>query len=178
VRGFLFVKTKPGTERQVLGDFKALTEAREIHLITGKFDLFVALEFEGQGIDPRKEVVEFVIEEVRRPGRIVDTRTIMPIESTVRPPQPSDRPTAKGFVFIQTQTGRETELMGKLMAIPEVQGVHLLFGKSDLLAELEVEKSFVHPPPQRIAHIVEGNIVKLKGVRDTDTYVPLESIIK
>jgi hypothetical protein len=53
--------------------------------------------------------------------------------------------------------------------------VHLLFGKADVLAELEVEKSFVHPPPQHIASLVEAKIVRISGVRDTNTYVPLES---
>jgi hypothetical protein len=47
-----------------------------------------------------------------------------------------------------------------------------------VLAEVEVEKSFVNPPPQRIANLVESKIAKFPGVRDTDTYVPVDSIIK
>jgi hypothetical protein len=68
--------------------------------------------------------------------------------------------------------------MAKLMQIPEVYGVHLLFGKADVLAELMVEKSMVNPPPQRIAELVKTRIAKLSAVHDTDTYVPLESTIK
>jgi hypothetical protein len=68
--------------------------------------------------------------------------------------------------------------MDKLLKLPEVRGVYLLFGKADVLAELEVEKSFVNPPPKKIAQLVETKIGKLGMVHDTDTYVPLESVIK
>jgi DNA-binding Lrp family transcriptional regulator len=84
----------------------------------------------------------------------------------------------KGFVFIQSESGKGKELMTRLLTLPEVVGVHLLFGKADVLAEVEVEKSFVNPPPQRIANLVESKIAKFPGVRDTDTYVPVDSIIK
>ncbi len=54
----------------------------------------------------------------------------------------------------------------------------MLFGKANLLAEIEVEKSMINPPPQRIANIVETRIGKLPDVHDTETYVPLESMVK
>ena len=178
MRSFLLVKTKPGVEKDILSRFKALPEVREIHLITGKFDLLVALESEETEVDPRQRVAEVVIEKVRTAGGIVDTRTIIPIDSESRPSMTPDRPTAKGFVFVMSEAGKAKELMRKLLEIPEVHGVYMLFGKADVLAELEVEKSYVHPPPQHIAALVENQIAKLGAVHDTDTYVPLESIVK
>jgi hypothetical protein len=178
VRSFLLVKVKPGTEKEILNRFKALPEVREIHLITGKFDLLVALESEETEVDPRQKVAEVVIDKVRKAGSILDTRTIIPIESESRPSPPSERPTAKGFVFVMSEAGKAKELMNKLLEIPEVRGAYMLFGKADVLAELEVEKSYVQPPPQRIASLVEGRIAKLGAVHDTDTYVPLESVVK
>jgi hypothetical protein len=178
LRSFLLVKTKPGAEKQILDRFKALPEVREVHLITGKFDLLVTLESEDTELDPRGKVVALVIDKVRKSGGVVDTRTIIPIDSQTRPVQPSERPTMKGFVFIQSETGKDEELMSKLMEIPEVYGVHLLFGKADVLTELVVEKSLVNPAPQHIANIVETRIAKFDAVHDTDTYVPIESIIK
>jgi DNA-binding Lrp family transcriptional regulator len=177
LRSFLLIKTQPGMEKEILGRFEMFPEVRELHLITGKFDLLVALESESLDLDPRRQVVEVVIDKIRKLGGIMDTRTIFPIEQQVRPIA-ATRPTVKGFVFIQSESGKEKELMSKLLTIPEVVGVHLLFGKADVLVEVEVEKSFVHPPPQRIAKLVEARISKLQGVRDTDTYVPLDSILK
>lgn len=180
LRSFLLVKTKPGVEKDVLGRFKALPEVREIHLITGKFDLFIIIESEETEIDPRRKVVEICCDKVRKAGGVIDTRTIIPIDTLTRPSAPprSDRPMAKGFVFVQSEAGKEKGLMNKLLEVPEVQAVHLLFGKADLLAELEVEKSLISPPPQRIANIVETRIAKFDAVHDTDTYVPVESVIK
>jgi DNA-binding Lrp family transcriptional regulator len=176
MRSFLLIKTQPGMEKEILGRFELLPEVRELHLITGKFDLLVALETEDVDLDPRHQVVEMVEEKVRKLGGIVDTRTIIPIEQQMRPAV-ADRPTVKAFVFIQSESGKDKELMSKLLTLPEVVGVHLLFGKADLLAELEVEKSFVNPPPLRVANLVE-TIAKFQGVRDTDTYVPVDSITK
>jgi len=178
LRSFLLIKTKPGVEKEILDRFKALPEVREIHLITGKFDLLVALESEETELDPRRKVVDLVTEKVRKAGGVVDTRTIIPIESEFRSSKPSERPISKGFVFVMSEAGKCKELMGKLLGFPEVRAVYMLFGKADVLAELEVEKSFINPPPQRIADIVETKIGKLGAVHDTDTYVPLESLIK
>ena len=165
-------------EKEILGRFELLPEVRELYLITGKFDLLVALESEDVDLDPRRQVVEMVVDKVRKLGGIIDTRTIFPIEQQVRPAAPANRPTVRGFVFIQSESGKGKELMTRLLTLPEVVGVHLLFGKADVLAEVEVEKSFVHPPPQRIANLVETKIAKFQGVRDTDTYVPVDSITK
>ena len=178
MRSFLLVKTKPGMEKEILERFKEFPEVREIHLITGKFDLLIALESEETELDPRQKVAELVVDKVRKAGGIVDTRTIIPIEAEARPSQVSGRPAEKGFVFVMTEAGKAKELMGKLLGLPEVRGVYMLFGKADVLAELEVERSYVQPSPQHIASIVETRIAKLGAVRDTDTYVPLESIVK
>ena len=178
MRSFLLIKAQPGSELEVQKRLKALPEVREIHLITGKFDLLATLESHETELDPRQKIAELVIEEIRKVGGILDTRTIIPINSRYNRPTQSGHPTVKAFVFIQTEAGKENELINKLLQVQDVIGVHLLFGKADILAELDSEKSLVHPPPQHVANIVQSKISKLGGVRDTDTYVPLESIIK
>ena len=178
MRSFLLVKAKPGMEKEVRNRLKDLPEVLEIHLIAGKFDLLVALESPETELDPRRKVVELVTEKIRKAGDVIDTRTIIPIESELRPTQAAGRPTAKGFVFISSEAGKVQELKRKILEVPEVRGVYLLFGKADVLAELEVEKSMVNPPPQHIARIVENRIAKMPAVHDTETYVPLESIVK
>jgi DNA-binding Lrp family transcriptional regulator len=106
LRSFLLVKTKPGMEKDILDRFKALPEVREIHLITGKFDLLVALESEETEIDPRKKVVELVVEKVRKAGGIIDTRTIIPIDSHARQTTRTNPLMPKGYVYVQTQAGK------------------------------------------------------------------------
>jgi len=162
----------------VFGQVQPFPEIREIHLIAGEFDLLTVLESPETEIDPRRSVVEVVVERIRKLSGIVDTRTIIPIESRMRSAPSPSRPTIRGFVFIQCDVAKAKEIMMKLAELPEVRGVHRLFGKADLLAELEVEKSFVLPPPQHISNLVETKISKIAGVRETNTTVPLESIIK
>lgn len=178
MRSFILIKAKPGKEQETQTRLKALPEVREIHLITGKFDFLITLESEETELDPRQKIIELVLQEIRRSGGVSDTRTIIPINSQYHHTTPTDRPTIKAFVFIQSEAGKENELVSRLLNLPEVSGVHLLFGKADLLAELDAEKSFIHPPPQHIASLVQTKISKLNGVRDTDTYVPLESVLK
>ncbi len=178
LRSFLLVKAKPGKEKDVQNRVKDLPYVLEIQLITGKFDLLIALESPETELDPRRKVVELVTEKIRKAGDVIDTRTILPIESELRPTKTIERPMAKGFVFVMSEAGKSHDLMHKLLEVPEVRGVYLLFGKADVLAELEVEKSMINPPPQRIASIVETRIAKMSAVHDTETYVPLESIIK
>ena len=178
MRSFLLIKAKPGSEQEIQARLKVLPEVREIHLITGKFDFLVTLESGEIGLDPRKKVVDLVLDEIRRGGDVVDTRTIIPIDSQFHQLTVTGRPIIKAFIFIQSEAGKERELMSRLLQLPEVSGVHLLFGKADILAELDAERSFVHPPPQHIATIVQTKISRIGGVHDTETYVPLESIIK
>jgi DNA-binding Lrp family transcriptional regulator len=178
LRSFILIKTQPGSEQKIQDRLKELPEVHEIHLITGKFDLLVTLESSETELDPRQKVAQLVLDTVRKGGGVLDTRTIIPIDSQYRPRTQTDRPSIRAFVFIQSEAGKEKTLMSKLLQLPEITGVHLLFGKADLLAELYTEKSFVHPPPQHVANLVQREISKLPGIHDTDTYVPLESIMK
>jgi hypothetical protein len=54
--------------------------------------------------------------------------------------------------------------MSKFLALPEVRGIYMLFGKADVLAELEVGKSFVKLPSKRIASLVETKIAGIRRV--------------
>ncbi len=53
-------------------------EVKEIHVITGDWDLLVMLEFppkEGAG---KRHVLEFIIEKVAKVGGVEDTSTMVP----------------------------------------------------------------------------------------------------
>jgi DNA-binding Lrp family transcriptional regulator len=178
LKSFLLVKVKPQAEK-LMEVFKGMPEVRETHLITGKFDILLTLDTaDHNNIDPRRDVAHTVLSKIRALPGVTDTRTIVPIDSKTGPTPPVTRPTAKGFVFIDCASGKTEKLMTAVLAVPEVHATHMLFGKTDLLAEVEVEKSFVNPPANHISSIVQSAISKLPGVRDTDTIVPIESYVK
>ena len=102
----MLVKAKPGMEREILDRFKALLEVREVHLITGKFDLLVTLESEETELDPRGKVTAVVIDKVRKAGGVVDTRTIIPIDSQNTPSASSRETNDERFRLYSERDGQ------------------------------------------------------------------------
>jgi len=172
------VKAKTGMEKNALNQLEQLPEIREIHVITGQYDLLICLDTKETDLDPRRKVLDLVVERIDKMGGIARVDTIIPVDSQGHRPPTFERPVRKAFVFIQSKPGKEKDLMHKLLEIPEVIQVHLLLGRADLLAELEVEKSFIQPSPRHIADIVEEKVERLKEVLNTTTYVPIESTIR
>jgi DNA-binding Lrp family transcriptional regulator len=83
----------------------------------------------------------------------------------------------KAFELIRARTGRENELMARLMKLPQVKEVHLLAGKWDILATLAFEEAPVDPREQML-DVVTGKIRRMPLVRDTNTIVPALSIMR
>ena len=73
---------------------------------------------------------------------------------------------------------REKSIMEKIFNLEEVREVHFVPGKSDILVVLEVEKGLVTPHPEKILNIVIDEIRSIRGVRDTETFVPDHSEFK
>jgi DNA-binding Lrp family transcriptional regulator len=83
----------------------------------------------------------------------------------------------KAFELIRVRTGKEEELMERLMKIPEVKESHLLAGKFDVMATMVFEKQPVDSR-EHILSVVTGKIRKMDLVRDTSTIVPAMSFTK
>lgn len=81
----------------------------------------------------------------------------------------------KAFELIRVRTGKEEELMERLMKIPEVKETHLLAGKFDVMAAMVFEKQPVDSRAH-ILNVVTGKIRKMALVRDTSTIVPAMSL--
>lgn len=178
MKSFLLMKTKTGMGIEVLNQLKQVPEISEIHVVTGKYDFLICLDTQETDLDPRRRVLELLVDRIDKLGGIFLVDTIIPVDSQASEHVPFEGPTCKAFVFIQSKPGKEKELMHKLLKIREVIRAHLLSGRPDLLAELEVEKSFIDPPPNHVADIVENKVEGLKEVLETATYVPIESIIR
>ncbi len=84
---------------------------------------------------------------------------------------------SRAFVYIDCHSGKEKELMDKLLENPEVKEVHLITGKNDVLAVLEVKRDILVPSSTNIYHFVE-KVRHYPEVNDTETVIPLYSKTK
>ncbi len=84
---------------------------------------------------------------------------------------------SRAFVYIDCHSGKERDLMNKLLQHHEVKEVHLITGKNDIIAVLEVKRDILVPSSTNIYHFIE----KVRGypeVNDTETVIPLYSMTK
>lgn len=77
LRAFTYLKVRGGDLdriRQILLGFR---EVREMHLLTGDWDVFVVLEFDGQR-NKKRQVLDFVTDRIRGIPEVLDTSTLVP----------------------------------------------------------------------------------------------------
>jgi DNA-binding Lrp family transcriptional regulator len=78
-RAFVLIKTQPGKERDVADRVNKLPEVKEVHIITGEWDLLVLVETERELVLPTDEkVLELVMDKITTLPHIVDTNTMIP----------------------------------------------------------------------------------------------------
>ena len=85
---------------------------------------------------------------------------------------------ARAFVLIETEPGKEKEIMEKLLKLDEVQEAHIYSGEMDLIVVLETEREIIVPSSKRIADVVIDKIQKINGIQDTETIIPTYSKTK
>ena len=85
---------------------------------------------------------------------------------------------ARAFVLIETDPGKEKEVMEKLLKFDEVKEVHLYAGEMDLIAVLEIEREIVVPSSKRITDFVIDKIQSIGEIQDTETLIPTFSKTK
>lgn len=91
LRAFTYVKVRGGDLDRIKDIVLAYPEVREIHLLTGDWDVFIVLEFKEAGTGKRK-VLQFVTEKIRGLPEVVDTSTLVPEYSVSKfPMQPAER---------------------------------------------------------------------------------------
>jgi DNA-binding Lrp family transcriptional regulator len=96
LRAFTYVKVRGGDLDRIRDVVLNYPEVRELHMLTGDWDVFVVLEFKDTNTRKR-EVLDFVTERIRGLPEVVDTSTLVPEYSItkfpVHPPR-SGPPTA------------------------------------------------------------------------------------
>ena len=74
---------------------------------------------------------------------------------------------ALAFVLINTELGREKEVLGKLKAIPAVRDVHEVYGVYDIILKVEADSRKVFKEAVAV-------IRRVAGVRSTLTMVVIK----
>ena len=78
-RAFILVKTDPGHEREVSDKLFKLEEVKEVHIITGEWDILAVIETDKELILPTDEkVLEVVLEKITTLPYLQDTNTMIP----------------------------------------------------------------------------------------------------
>ncbi len=73
------------------------------------------------------------------------------------------------YLLIQCDMGAETDIIQKLMEIPEVKEVRGTYGVYDIFAKLESDSR------EKLDEILTNNIRKIPKIRSTNTLSPILS---
>jgi DNA-binding Lrp family transcriptional regulator len=88
---------------------------------------------------------------------------------------PEMKRTAKAFLLINVETGKENRIMGKLYAQKEVQEVHIVPGDYDIIVKIAVERDLIISDSEVIGHFVQNIVRRMPGVVKTNTIIPISS---
>ena len=77
VRAFTYLKVRGGDLDRIREILLTLPQIREMHFLTGDWDIFVVLEFEGARSNKR-QVLDFVTDRIRAIPEVLDTSTLVP----------------------------------------------------------------------------------------------------
>ena len=85
LRAFTYLKVRGGDIDRIRDILLSFPQVREMHLLTGDWDVFVVLEFDGQRSNKR-QVLDFVTERIRGIPEVLDTSTLVPEFSVTKFP--------------------------------------------------------------------------------------------
>jgi len=81
------------------------------------------------------------------------------------------------FVLIEVAPGKERNVVDKLLEHEQVVEAHVITGKHDILAVLQVEREIAVPDADRVMHVLD-KLRRIPGVLDTETILPIFSKTK
>lgn len=87
LRAFTYLKVRGGDLDRIREHVLGFPEVKELHLLTGDWDVFIVLEFPGTGRSKR-QVLDFVTDRIRGIPEVLDTSTLVPEFSVTKFPAP------------------------------------------------------------------------------------------
>jgi DNA-binding Lrp family transcriptional regulator len=85
VRALSYLKVKGGDLDRIRRMLEGLSEVKELHFLTGDWDILVVLDFPASGTNKRR-VLDFVTERIRGIPEVLDTSTLVPEYSVTKFP--------------------------------------------------------------------------------------------
>ena len=85
VRAFSYLKVRGGDLDRIRRLLETLPEVKELHFLTGDWDILVVLDFE-TGTSMKRRVLDFVTDRIRGIPEILDTSTVVPEYSLTKFP--------------------------------------------------------------------------------------------
>ena len=85
VRAFSYLKVRGGDLDKIKRLLETLTEVKELHFLTGDWDILVVLDFQPTTVNKRR-VLDFVTDKIRGIPEVIDTSTIIPEYSLTKFP--------------------------------------------------------------------------------------------
>ncbi|HXW67093.1 MAG TPA: Lrp/AsnC ligand binding domain-containing protein [Thermoplasmata archaeon] len=87
VRAFSYIKVRGGDLDRIRHLLENLNEVKELHFLTGDWDVVVVLDF-APGAGGKRTVLDFVTERIRGIPEVLDTSTVVPEFSVTKFPLP------------------------------------------------------------------------------------------
>jgi DNA-binding Lrp family transcriptional regulator len=87
VRAFSYLKVRGGDLDRIRRLLETLPEVKELHFLTGDWDILVVLDFQPSAANKRR-VLDFVTDRIRGIPEILDTSTVVPEYSLTKFPLP------------------------------------------------------------------------------------------
>ncbi len=84
-RALTYLKVRGGDLERIRAALLAFPEVRELHFLTGDWDLLAVLEFPGAE-HPKRQVLDFVTSRIRGIPEVIDTSTLVPEFSVTKFP--------------------------------------------------------------------------------------------
>jgi DNA-binding Lrp family transcriptional regulator len=85
VRAITYLKVKGGDLDRIRDLLEGLTEVKELHFLTGDWDILVMLDFP-PGDSNKRRVLDFVTDRIRGIPEVLDTSTVVPEYSITKFP--------------------------------------------------------------------------------------------
>lgn len=84
----------------------------------------------------------------------------------------------RAFIFVAAVLGKESKVADALFKLEEVKEVHVIPGRHDILAVVEVSRHLLEPDAQSVYWLINDRVKTIPDVTDTETLIPIVSASK